>query len=162
MNKTKFKKDSIYKWPVIHSITLNGIKDNLIYTNDNTKGHFDVEKVVLSNNENQYPYNDFKKEYGMSEITFGIPITSKQEGDYIINAINSPEFKEIIKATKWGAFQTDYRMFKYFKKDFWKEFDYKTKHSTFNDKKTKKKTYSPTGAKYSALNLKKKKTRKSN
>ena len=66
--------------------------------------------------------NDFKGEYGMSQITFGIPITSKKEGDDIVKAINTDEFKEIIKATKWGAFQTDRRMFKYFKKDFWKYF----------------------------------------
>ena len=28
----------------------------------------------------------------------------------------------MIKATKWGAFQTDYKMFKYFKPDFYKYF----------------------------------------
>jgi len=33
---------------------------------------------------------------------------------------------EIIKATKWGAFQTDWRMFKYFRPDFYKDFLGKT------------------------------------
>ena len=37
-----------------------------------------------------------------------------------MKAINTPEFKEIIKAT-WSAFN-DYKMFKYFKKEIWKEF----------------------------------------
>ena len=58
----------------------------------------------------------------MSQLTFGIPITSKKQGDDIVNAINTDAFKEIIKATKWGAFQTDYKMFKYFKPDFYKSF----------------------------------------
>lgn len=109
-----------YKYPIIHSIN----KDGLVfwYTDDKTKGHFGVPKVLLNMNEKQYPVNDYDGKYGMSHITFGIPITSKKQGDDIIRAINSDEFKKIIKATKWGAFQTDWRMFKYFKPDFYKYF----------------------------------------
>jgi hypothetical protein len=55
----------------------------------------------------------------MSQLTFGIPIHSKKEGDRIVEAICSPAFREILKSTKWGAFQTDYRMFKYFRPDFY-------------------------------------------
>jgi hypothetical protein len=51
----------------------------------------------------------------MSQLTFGIPIDSKKEGDELIKKINSDDFKETIKATKWGSFQTDYKMFKYLK-----------------------------------------------
>ena len=58
----------------------------------------------------------------MSQLTFAIPIHNKKHGDLIVKAINTPEFKEIIKATKWAAFQTDWRMFKYFKPDFYKLF----------------------------------------
>ena len=77
---------------------------------------------MLNFGRHQYPVNDFEGKYGMSQITFGIPIKSKKEGDDIIIAINTEEFIEIIKATKWGAFQTDWRMFKYFKPDFYKYF----------------------------------------
>ena len=58
--------------------------------------------------------------YLISVGGFGIPIKSKREGEEILKAIATPAFKELIKATKWGAFQTDYRMFKYFKPDFYK------------------------------------------
>mgnify|MGYP001095558659 CR=1 FL=1 len=105
--------------PVIHTMTEKGM--GLYYTTEN-KGHFGIPKVVLSFNEKQYPYNDYNGKYGMSQITFGLPITSKEEGDNIVKAINSDKFKEIIKATKWSTFQTEWRMFKYFRKDFWKEF----------------------------------------
>jgi hypothetical protein len=109
-----------YKYPVVHSINQDGLV--FWYTDDTTKGHFDVPKVLLNFNRHQYPVNDFNGKYGMSQITFGIPITSKKQGDDIVKAINTDEFKEIIKATKWGAFQTDWRMFKYFKPDFYKYF----------------------------------------
>ena len=55
-------------------------------------------------------------------MCFGLEISSKEEGDNIIKAINSDKFREILKNTKWSTFQTDWRMFQEFKKDFWKEF----------------------------------------
>ena len=119
-NKMKASKTDVFKFPVVHTITLEGL--GFWYTNDKSKGHFGVPKVLLNANENQYPMNDFEGKYGMSQLTFGIPITSKKQGDDIVNAINTDAFKEIIKATKWGAFQTDYKMFKYFKPDFYKSF----------------------------------------
>ncbi len=117
MSKTKTTE---YKYPVVHSITKNGI--TFWYSNTNTKGHFGVPKVILNFNGCQYSYleqNDYTGKYGMSQISFGIPIKSKQEGELILKAIETPEFKKIIAATKWGAFQTDYRMFKYFKPDWY-------------------------------------------
>jgi hypothetical protein len=109
-----------FTYPVVHGITQKGL--TLLYTRDPSKGHFGVPKVLLNMNRNQYPVNDFEGKYGMSQYTFGIPITTKEEGDLIVRAINTDRFKEIIKATKWGAFQTEYKMFKYFKPDFYKEF----------------------------------------
>jgi len=108
------------KLPVVHSMTK---KDGLgfVYSSED-KGHFNVPKVILSFGEFQYPYNDYKREYGMSQICFGLPIKSKEEGDKIVEAINSDKFKEVLKYTKWSTFQTDWRMFNYFRKDFWKEF----------------------------------------
>jgi len=117
VKETKTEK---YKYPIVHCINQKGLI--FCYTDDNTKGHFGVPKVLLNFNQQQYPVNDYEGKYGMSQITFGIPITSKKQGDEIVKAINSDNFKNIIKATKWGAFQTDWRMFKYFKKDFYKYF----------------------------------------
>lgn len=117
--KVVSKETGDYTKPVVHSMTKKGMV--FVYANQD-KGHFGKSKVLLNKNEQQYPYNDFEGKYGMSELTFGIPITSKEEGDQIVDAINSDRFKEIIKATKWGAFQTEYKMFKYFRPDFYKEF----------------------------------------
>jgi len=105
---------------VVHNMTK---KDGLgfVYSSEN-KGHFGVSKVILSFGEFQYPYNDFNGEYGMSQICYGLKINSKEEGDKIVEAINSVKFKEILKYTKWSTFQTDWRMFKEFKPDFWRSF----------------------------------------
>jgi hypothetical protein len=136
------KSNEEYKHPVVHSMTKNGMV--YVYSNQ-TKGHFGEPKVLLNKNEQQYPYNDYEGEFGMSELTFGIPITSKEQGDQIVEAINSDRFREIIKATKWGAFQTEYKMFKYFRPDFYKEFLKKAdeggaRHITPRKKKSTKTT----------------------
>lgn len=112
-------KDDTFKLPVMNSMTQKG--NVPLYANAD-KGHFGVPKVILSVGRNQYPYNDFEGVYGLSDSVFGIPIQSKEEGDAIVDAINSDQFKEIIKATKWGTYQTEHRMFKYFRPDFWKQF----------------------------------------
>jgi hypothetical protein len=53
---------------------------------------------------------------------FAIKINSVGEAENLVKAIQSEKFKEIIKATKWSNFQINYKMFKSFKKDFYKLF----------------------------------------
>lgn len=98
------------KYPVVHTMTRKGMG---IRWSSKKKGHYGIPKVLLNFNEILYPYNDWKGEYGMSQLTFGIPINSKKEGDKLVKTFNSDDFKEAIKATKWGSFQTDYKMFSY-------------------------------------------------
>jgi hypothetical protein len=119
--------------PVVHSMTQ---KDGLgfVYSSED-KGQFKISKVILSFGRHQYPYNDWEGKYGMSQICYGLEINSKEEGDNIVNAINSIKFKEILKYTKWSTFQTDWRMFKYFKPDFWKEFVNNEQEIIYNNTK---------------------------
>jgi hypothetical protein len=108
-----------YTYPIIHNMT-KAYGNGFVYSNEN-KGHFGVKKVVLSFG-NQYPYNDYKGEYGMSQICFGIPISNKEEGEMICKAINTDKFKSVLKYTKWSTFQTDWRMFKHFRAGWWRDF----------------------------------------
>lgn len=107
-------------YPVVHTMTKRGL--GICYSNTNNKGHFGVPKVILNFNEILYPYLDSSGEYGMGQFSFGLPISSKKHGDDIIQALNTNLFREIIKSTKWGAYQTDRRMFEYFKDDFYTSF----------------------------------------
>ena len=110
-----------FKFPVVHTINQQGLGIRYfssVQENDTT--HFGVPKVLLNQNELQYPYNDYKGEYGMSQLTFGIAISSEKEGDEIVKFLNSDKGKRLIAATKWNTFYTDYGMFKSFKKDWYK------------------------------------------
>jgi len=110
-----------FKYPVVHTINKSGLGIKYfdkVQENDST--HYGVAKVLLNQNELQYPYNDYNGEYGMSQLTFGIPISSREEGDVIIDFLNSDKGKRLIAATKWNTYYTDYGMFKSFKKDWYK------------------------------------------
>jgi hypothetical protein len=102
-------------YPVVHTMTRKGL--GLWYSNTNTRRHFGVPKVILNFNEKLYPYLDYEGEYGMGQFSFGLPVTSKEQGEAIIRALLSPQFRAVIRATKWGAYQTDRRMFEYFRDD---------------------------------------------
>jgi len=117
------EKTEEFKYPVMHTITKKGVTFH--YTSDKNRGHFGIPKVILSFNEKQYTHeaqNDYKGDLGMSQICFGIPIKSKEEGVKIMKAVQTPLFKMLIDATKWSLYQTDYRMFKYLRPDFYKFF----------------------------------------
>ena len=113
------KKTRKYGAPVVHNITHRGL--GLRYGKKKEAKHHGVPKVILNFNEKQYPYNDYRGEYGMSQLSFAIPILSKAHGEKIVRAISSPAFQDILRATKWSSFQTDYRMFFYFDRDFYKD-----------------------------------------
>ena len=51
-------------------------------------------------------------------LDFGVPITSKEEGEMIQKAVATKLFQDLIAASKWGIFQTDYRMFRHFRDDW--------------------------------------------
>lgn len=107
---------STFCYPLVHTITKSGL--GCLYSNTKQSGHFGVGKVILNTNRNQYPYNDFVGKYGMTPLSYGLPISSQKQGDEIIAAINRKEFKLIIQVTKWSTFQTDWKMWKYLRCDF--------------------------------------------
>ena len=123
--KLSKRKTTKFRHPVVHTITRRGL--GIRFAKDRQSSQFGVPKVLLNFNERQYPHNDYKGEVGMSQLTFGLPIPgprqgAKARGEAMIRALTSPAFQEIIRATKWSAFQTDYRMFSYFDRDFYHKF----------------------------------------
>ena len=106
-------------YPVVHTMTRRGL--GLWYSNTKTRGtgHFGKAKVILNFNEKLYPYLDHAGEFGMGQFSFGLPVASVAEGEAMMRALNSPRFTAVVKATKWGAYQTDRRMFEYFREGWW-------------------------------------------
>lgn len=116
-------RDSEFKYPCINSIksdSRGGI--TYFYSNYNTGGHFGISKVIMSDNGHIRPIPDMKGEYGMTDHAFALEVSSQSECDGMCKALASDKFAKIVWATKWGNFQTDFRMFRSFRKDFWKEF----------------------------------------
>jgi len=111
LKKRKSKKNSV---PVVHNITRKGLG---VYYGNKKCVHLHKPKLLLNFNEKQYPVIDALGKYGMSQLTFGIPIASKHGGEQWKEFIESPFFQDILEASKWNSFQTDYRMFSYFSKD---------------------------------------------
>lgn len=107
-------------YPVVHTMTRRGL--GLWYSNTKMRGtgHFGKAKVILNFNEKLYPYLDYSGEYGMGQFSFGLPVGSAAEGEAMVRALNSPRFQAIVRATKWGAYQTDRRMFEYFREGWWR------------------------------------------
>ena len=57
----------------------------------------------------------------MSQHAMAI-VDEKEKLEDIKKAIESVEFKKILDACKWSNFAIDWKLFNYFKKDFWKDF----------------------------------------
>ena len=113
--KLTLKPTKSSRYPIVHTLNQQGM--GVRYASERDPVQF-VPKVILNVNEKQYPVNDLNGKYGMSQLSFGIPIRTKKEGEQLVACINSPLFQDIIRLTKWGSFQTDYRMFGYFRPDF--------------------------------------------
>ena len=114
-------KTNIFKYPLIYLTPLKGIR--YMYSCVNNKGHFKIPKVIIGETGMDNAINDYKGEYGMTQDSFGIIINNKIEGNNILKAIKSEKFKNLIKnSCSWSNFRIDWKLFTYFKKDFWKEF----------------------------------------
>jgi hypothetical protein len=108
-----------YKHKVIDTINKKGIK--IYYTNDNTKGFFGISKVIFSNINIFDPLVDKEGIYAITEHSLSIGC-SIDECDLIKNALLSKNFQQLIKACYWSTFSFSWRVFAYFKKDFWRDF----------------------------------------
>lgn len=104
-----------HPYPIVHTLTMKGI--GLRYA---AVAPEKQPKVILNVNEKQYPVNDWRGKYGMSQLSFGIPISTRREGERWLAFMHSPVFQDLLRATKWGSFQTDHRMFSYFRRDLWR------------------------------------------
>ena len=145
-----------FKYKLVYTITQGkGIK--CLYTNEK-KGMF-VPKVIWSNGAGTYPVIDIKGEYGLTEFSYGINDDSESL-KFIKNAMNDPKFIDLMKYVQFGtAHKYNKKIIGTFKKDFWKEFDYKNEHKSSNNK-TKKNNKKPESKQKSNLHPKPKKTKK--
>ena len=109
-----------FKYPCIHSIPQTGTR--YMYSNVNDKGHFGVSKVIFGDTGMNDVIIDMDGEYCMTNHSMAIQVDTLEEAESIKEALLSDKFKLVLKACSWSNFMIDWNLFKYFKKDFWKEF----------------------------------------
>ena len=87
---------------VIHSITKN---KGIIYYRAKTikDGFFGIGKVIVCLTKNIVnPINDYQGLYAFTQYCVGIRINDKEEGERIINLLESKEFREVIDGCRWS------------------------------------------------------------
>jgi hypothetical protein len=113
-------KTSEFKYEIIHTFPNTGIR--YLYSNTNKNGHFGISKVIFGQSNSKNPLVDMDGKYGMAEHSIAIQIYSKEEAENIVKVFQNPEFQSILSSCSWSNFMIDWRLFTYFKKDFWIEF----------------------------------------
>ena len=112
-------KNDIYKYELIYLTPKSGIR--YMYSKVNNKGHFGIMKIIIGETGFDNAINDYEGKYGMTQDSFGIIISSKEEGEDMLSFIKSLKFKKIIKdSCSWSNYRIDWRLFINFKKTFYK------------------------------------------
>jgi hypothetical protein len=112
-------KNSEFKYEIVHSTLKNGAR--FVYSNRNDLGHFNIPKVIFGDSGINNIIIDKDGIYGMTQHAIGINDDIKNL-ENIKKALESDKFKNILKSCLWSNFQIDWRLFTYFRKDFYKEF----------------------------------------
>jgi hypothetical protein len=114
-------KDTTYKYPLIHSTPKSGVR--YMYSSRNDLGHFGIPKVIFGQSGVYTPVVDLSGMYGMTEHAMGIVITPEDDVELLTRVLESDSFTDILKACSWSNYMIDWRLFTYFKKNWYKELD---------------------------------------
>lgn len=109
-----------FKYPCVHSTPKAGIR--YMYSKVNDRGLFGISKVIFGEGGIYNPVIDMEGKYGMTHHAMAIQVHNLEEATFISKVIQSNKFDKVIQSCKFSLFRIDWIMFKYFKKDFWKEF----------------------------------------
>ena len=108
--------DDIFKYKLVHSTPKSGIRYMFA---DKNKGHFGVSKVIFGERGINDVIIDINGDYGITNSSMGIKVYSSNDA-ILLKEYLMGDFQEIIKGCMWGNFRIDWRLFTFFRKDFWK------------------------------------------
>ena len=109
-----------FKYPCVYT-TLKDGTINAKYTNDKTKGHFGIPKVIWSNGRATSAIVDEDGTYGLTQHSYGL-VDEKENLEYIKKALISPKFLELISFSDGGTHKYNHKTIGTFRKDFYKQF----------------------------------------
>ena len=111
-------KDSIHKYPCVHSTPESGI--TLRYSSKKNDSLMKTKKVIAGLSSFGSAFYDNEGKYCMTQNAFAIVDTEKAMKK-IADFLRSDKMKELKSALSWGNY-FEWRVFLYFKKDFYKYF----------------------------------------
>ncbi len=112
------KKNDKYKYLLVHSTPKSGIR--YMYSSRDDKGHFGISKVIFGETGICNAVIDLEGKYGMTQGAMAIEVRNKLDGEKLKKYLESDEFNNILSACSWSNYRIDWRLFTFFKKDFWK------------------------------------------
>jgi hypothetical protein len=114
------KQTEEFKYPLIHSTPKKGTR--YMYSSRNDNGHFGIPKVIFGESGIYDVIIDMAGKYGMTQGAMAIEVASLVEAEKIKEVLLSAAFECFLESVLWSNFRIDWRLFKYLKKDFWREF----------------------------------------
>ena len=123
------KQDERHIYPVVHS-TPNGGARILWSSKNNTATTveqneripmFGVPKVIFGESGINDVILDQEGKYGMTQGAIGLKIQIEHEGPTMKKALESAMFNRILDAMSFSNFRIDWRMFLYFRPDFYRD-----------------------------------------
>lgn len=83
---------------------------------------FGISKVIFGDSGINNVIVDLDGKFGMTQHSMGISISSSKEAEELKQTLESDKFKEVLNALSFGNYGIDWRIFTYFKPDFYKDF----------------------------------------
>lgn len=111
-------RNDIYTFPIIHSTPRSGVR--ILYSKKDDNGHFNIPKLIFGDSGIYNAIIDERGEYGLSEHAIGFTGYTIEEMNAMKKIIETNEFSEnILKPCMWSNYQIDWRLFTYFKRNFY-------------------------------------------
>lgn len=111
----------IYKYRVIHAINIDKVR--MLYSSIPSNNHY-MRKVIFSRGSVYNCFIDDIGEYSCSEYSCGLLYDNIDEAIKIKKCLDSKAFKAILNTCNWSLYGIDWRLFTYFRKDFYNFIDY--------------------------------------
>ena len=113
-------KTAEFKYPIVWQVS-KLIGPVLMWSSRNDRGHFGIPKLIWGSSAATGFYVDAEGKYGLTQFAYAI-VDTPENLPLIKKAIESNEFKEIMKACSLGQEGINYKIIATFRKDFWKIF----------------------------------------
>lgn len=109
--------DEKHPYPCVHSTPKGKVMYR--YSSVNNRGMFGIPKIVFGQVGFMNSFIDDKGIYGLTEHAMAIPYSLDEDKSHIQDFLQSKKFLEIMDACSWSNFMIDWRVFLYFRRDFY-------------------------------------------